>query len=106
MTVTISLISLLDVLQQKKKNAVEVYIDDIFPNFASFDGELRMSHLSGIRTSVVPLLEAYTDALTRVGHCVGTSAGLRSVRCSRGTGYTQAYQSQASARWHRAPGML
>lgn len=51
---------------QEKKNAIEVYLDDIFPNFSSFDDGLRMSHLTSIRTSLQPLLEAYADKDTQV----------------------------------------
>lgn len=51
---------------QVKKNAVEVYLDDIFPNFSHFDEDLRMSHLTSLRSSVMPLLEAYADKDTQV----------------------------------------
>ncbi|XP_067946233.1 sacsin-like [Watersipora subatra] len=54
--------ALYSALGLEKKNAIDVYLDDIFPNFATFDSDLRMSHLSGIRTSVIPLLKAYADS--------------------------------------------
>ena len=65
MSATIAL-SFFSNTKQDKKNAIEVYLDDIFPNFSSFDNELRMSHLTSIRSSLLPLLEAYADPDTQV----------------------------------------